>query len=156
MPPTEEREFGTARPREKKIWVGSLVVDCTDLPRMVRFWSEALHYVPARPPAPDGVFLKDPAGQGPNLNLSLGREGPLDDYRLHLDLYAWDPQGEVDRLIALGARLVRPADPQHDFVTLADPDDNLFDVIDIHWPDDGTPWFFGKRPEAERSDVSRA
>jgi hypothetical protein len=153
---SDDRSFGTSKPGEKRIWVGSIVVDCTDLPRMIRFWSEALHYVPARPPAPDGVILRDPTDQGPNLNLSLGREGPLDDYRLHLDLYAWDPQGEVDRLVALGARRVRPAEPGHDFVTLADPDGNLFDVIDIHWPADGSEWYFGKRPSTGGAAVSGA
>ena len=112
------------------IWIGSIVVDCTDLPRMIAFWQEALHYVPRDPPEADGVVLKDPEGLGPNLSLNRTSEGPLDDYRLHLDLYSSDPEREVRRLLRLGATLVRPAVKGHDFVTLADPDGNLFDVID--------------------------
>ena len=112
------------------IWIGSIVVDCTDLPRMIAFWQEALHYVPRDPPEPDGVVLKDPEGRGPNLSLNKTSEGPLDDYRLHLDLYSSDPEREVERLLRLGATLVRPAKKGHDFVTLADPDGNPFDVID--------------------------
>jgi Glyoxalase-like domain len=112
------------------IWIGSIVVDCTRLDEMIRFWTEALHYVPRDPPAPDGVVLKDPDGRGPNLNLCLSGEGPVEDYRLHLDLYATDPRAEVDRLLKLGATLKRPAEEGSDFVTLADPDGNLFDVID--------------------------
>jgi hypothetical protein len=112
------------------IWIGSLVVDCTHLQEMIRFWTQALHYVPRDPPGPDGVVLTDPAGRGPNLNLSLSGEGPLEEYRLHLDLYASDPEAEVERLIRLGATLKLPAAQGRDFVTLADPDGNLFDVVD--------------------------
>ena len=112
------------------VWIGSLVIDCTDFPRMMRFWQEALHYVPRDPPDPDGVVLKDPENRGPNLSLNRTSEGPLDDYRLHLDLYSSDPEGDVERLVRLGATLKMPAEPGHDFATLADPDGNLFDVVD--------------------------
>ena len=119
----------TAR-RQSQIWIGSIVVDCRDLPRMIAFWQGALHYVPRDPPEPDGVVLKDPTGRGPNLSLNLTSEGPLDDYRIHLDLYSSNPEEEVVRLLRLGATLKKPAEKGHDFVTLADPDGNLFDVID--------------------------
>lgn len=139
---------GSTRPSATagRLWIGSIVVDCTDLPRMIEFWANALRYVPRSPPQPDGVILKDPNGEGPNLNLSRSSEGPLEEYRLHLDLYATDPLAEVDRLLQLGATMQRPASPGHDFVTLADPDGNLFDVIDVNWPDDTKDWWFGKRP----------
>ncbi len=132
--------------REGHIWVGSIVIDCANLQRMIAFWQEALHYVPRDPPGPDGVVLKDPTGRGPNLNLSRTSEGPLHDYRLHLDLYATDPLGEVERLQGLGATLQGRPERGHDFVTLADPDGNLFDVIDINWPGGRTDWWFGRRP----------
>ena len=133
----------------RRIWVGSIVVDCTHLDAMIRFWSEALHYVPKGPIRPDGVMLKDPSGVGPNLNLSLSNEGPLDEYRLHLDLYVTDPLGEAERLLRLGATMNRPAEKGRDFITLADPDGNLFCLIDIDWPRDrdywGESWEFGRR-----------
>lgn len=137
-----------------KIWIGSIVVDCTHLDQMIRFWSEALHYVPRSPPRPDGVILKDPKGKGPNLNLSLSGEGPLEPYRLHLDLYATEPQAEVDRLLALGAVMKLPAKAGHDFVTLADPDGNLFDVIDVNWPGTRTDWWFGRKVRSRDSGGS--
>ena len=112
------------------IWVGSIVIDCTNLDCMIKFWSEALHYVPRGPVEPDGVILKDPRGIGPNLNLSLTNEGPLVEYRLHLDLYASNPKAEVERLLRAGATMNRPHREGEDFVTLADPDGNLFCVID--------------------------
>ena len=113
-----------------RLWLGSIVIDCTDFPRMMAFWAEALHYVPRDPPEPDGVVLKDPKGRGPNLSLYRTREGPLGDYRLHLDLYSSHPQEETQRRLGLGATLERSMAPGQDFVTLADPDGNLFDVID--------------------------
>ena len=96
-----------AHEKPRRIWVGSIVVDCTNLDRMIAFWSEALHYVPRDPPQPDGVILKDPEGRGPNLNLSRGDEGPLTEYRLHLDLYSTEPVEDVERLLRLGASLRR-------------------------------------------------
>ena len=120
-------------------WVGSIVMDCSNLPRMIGFWQEALHYVPRDPPDPDGVVLRDPQGIGPNVSLYRTSEGPLNDYRIHLDLYSSEPEREVERLLRLGATLNRPAERGHDFVTLADPDGNLFDVIDKKG------WSFGRR-----------
>jgi hypothetical protein len=49
---------------------------------------------------------------------------------LHLDLYALDQSGEVERLVGLGARRYPwryPADA--DYVVLEDPDGNLFCVV---------------------------
>jgi hypothetical protein len=106
---------------------------------MIAFWQHALHYIPRDPPEPDGVVLMDPEGRGPNLSLNLSSEGPLDDYRLHLDLYSSAPEKEVERLLRLGATLKKAAQKGHDFVTLADPDGNLFDVIDKQ------DWAFGRR-----------
>ena len=121
------------------LWIGSIVIDCTDLQRMIAFWKEALHYVPRDPPTGDGVVLKDPAGVGPNVSLNRTKERPLSDYRVHLDLYSSDPEREVERLVGLGCRLARPPAAGDDFVTLADPDGNLFDVIDKRG------WSFGQR-----------
>jgi hypothetical protein len=51
--------------------------------------------------------------------------------RLHLDLYTSDQQGEVARLLALGAtRHDRTPEPGEDFVVLEDPEGNLFCVIE--------------------------
>jgi Glyoxalase-like domain len=123
------------------MWIGSIVVDCRDLPRMITFWAEALHYVPRDPPASDGAVLKDPTGVGPNLSLNVTEEGPLAEYRIHLDLYSFEPEREVDRLVSLGATVLRPSDTGHDFVTLGDPEGNVFDVIDKRG------WSFGQRSQ---------
>jgi Glyoxalase-like domain len=143
-PPVTE---GKTNPQQ--ISIGSIVIDCTNLDQMFRFWSEALHYVPRGAVRPDGVMLRDPAGKGPNVNLSLSNEGPPKEYRLHLDLYVTDPLGELDRLTRLGAKVNRAARKGEDFIEMADPDGNLFCLIDIDWPLDrnfwGDDWEFGHR-----------
>ncbi len=99
------------------IWLGSVVVECNDFPRMMAFL----------------------AGSSPLCSPRASRGKPLNEYRLHLDLYTADPEKEVERLLRLGATLKRPAEKGKDSVTLVDPDDNLFDVIDKKG------WHFGRR-----------
>jgi len=115
-------ENGTVR-------IGSIVIDCDDFARMMVFWQEALGYAPRRPPTPGDPFvvLKDPAGKGPNVSIDQ-----MEPYRgrLHLDLYTDEPEGEVERLLRLGATVYRPREPGEDFVVLADPEGNLFCVVD--------------------------
>jgi hypothetical protein len=94
---------------------------------------------PRPPPDDDGAVLKDPTGAGPNLTLAKISERPTPESRWHLDLYSSDPEREVERLLGLGATLELPAEAGHDFVTLADPEGNLFDVIDKRG------WSFGRR-----------
>jgi hypothetical protein len=113
-----------------RVRIGSIVIDCDDFPRMMAFWQSALHYVPREPAEEGWVVLKDPAGGGPNISINRTSEGHLEAYRLHLDLYTTDQNGEVERLIHLGATRRGPS-PQEgqDFVVLADPDGNLFCVV---------------------------
>jgi catechol 2,3-dioxygenase-like lactoylglutathione lyase family enzyme len=117
-------------PAPGKIWVGSVVMECRDFPRMIEFWTRALGYETREPPSDDWVVLVDPQESGPNLSLQKVPDGPGPDYRFHLDLYCSDPEAEVDRLQRLGATMREPAQDGRDFVTLADPDGNPFDVID--------------------------
>ena len=110
--------------------IGSIVIDCHNVATMMRFWQEALHYVPREAPQPDWVVLMDPGGRGPNVSLNQSTDVPPGRSRLHLDLYTGDQEREVDRLLALGATLHRPRAPDGDFVVLADPEGNLFCVVD--------------------------
>ena len=119
--------------------IGSIVVRCYGFEEMMAFWQEALGYVP-REPAEDGwVVLCDPEGAGPNVSLDRVPEpfGPIGEIsRVHLDLYTHDQQGEVERLIGIGAtRYPREYGPDDDFVVLEDPDGNRFCVVQL--PDGG-------------------
>ena len=110
--------------------VGSVVIDCNDFPTMSRFWAEALHYVPDRDDD-DWVILRDPRGANVNVSLQKVPEKPSGKNRLHLDLYTEDQEGEVERLLGIGAkRHPRTPEPGEDFIVLEDPEGNLFCVID--------------------------
>ena len=113
------------------MYVGSVVIDCNDFARMYEFWRNALGYVP-REPAEDGWgVLQDPDHAHVNVSLQQVPEPRVGKNRLHFDLYTDDQTGEVTRLLALGATLLpRAAVAGEDFVSLVDPEGNVFDVID--------------------------
>ena len=104
------------------VLIGAIVLNVSDTGRAGAFWSQALGY--RRGTNPD--FLLPGEGGGPRLHLD-------ETDRTHLDLWAANEDeqvAEVERLQALGATRVTwdyPADA--DFVVLADPDGNLFCVI---------------------------
>jgi hypothetical protein len=111
--------------------VGAVVIDCNDFPTMFAFWREALRYVPRDEPEEGWVVLRDPDGGGVNVSLQEVPEPRVGKNRLHLDLYTGDQAGAVERLLALGAtRHPRVPEPAEDFVSLLDPEGNVFDVID--------------------------
>jgi len=110
--------------------IGSIVIDCKEFDKMLAFWQEALHYVP-RDPAKDGwVVLRDPEGRNPNMSLNHAPERWRRGSRLHLDLYTDNREGEVNRLLKIGAkRHPQTYDPDDDFRVLEDPDGNCFCVV---------------------------
>jgi predicted enzyme related to lactoylglutathione lyase len=114
------------------ISVGSIVLRVDDLARQTAFWTAALDYTPRDEMSDDFVLLRPKNGIGPNVSLDRQRSTLQIPPRIHLDLYADDQAGEVERLIALGATEVhwdkRPLDA--DYVILADPEGNRFCVVD--------------------------
>lgn len=114
------------------IRVGSIVIRVDDLQRQSEFWAAALDYVPRVESSDDFMLLRPRDGVGPNLSLDRVHSTVQVPPRIHLDLYAHDQAGEVERLVALGASEVhwdkRP--PDADYVILADPEGNRFCVVD--------------------------
>jgi catechol 2,3-dioxygenase-like lactoylglutathione lyase family enzyme len=121
--------------QEPELKIGSVVIDCINFDRMLAFWREALHYVP-RQPAKDGwVVLRDPAGTNVNVSLNQVSEKLTGRNWLHFDLYTTDQEGEVERLLKIGAtRHPQTYEPDDDFIVLKDPDGNLFCVVDKSKP----------------------
>jgi lipopolysaccharide/colanic/teichoic acid biosynthesis glycosyltransferase len=96
------------------------------------FWQEARHYFPRQPAEGGWVVLRDPEGRSPNISLNRVQEKPTGRNRLHLDLYTDDREGEVARLLRIGAtRHPQTYEPDEDFRVLVDPDGNLFCVVQI-------------------------
>jgi catechol 2,3-dioxygenase-like lactoylglutathione lyase family enzyme len=115
--------------------IGTVVVGVDDMERAVRFWQQALGYVPRDEVGDDwAVLVPSDGGPGTHLALQLS-ETPVQEHpRIHLDLYAGDATdqtAEVERLVSLGAERVDwdmyPDDP--DFIVLADTEGNRFCVI---------------------------
>ena len=112
--------------------IGSIVIRVDDLQLQKEFWAKALDYLPRDEGSDDFVLLRPREGQGPNLSLDRVASKVQVPPRIHLDLYAEDQAGEVERLKGLGANEVhwdkRPADA--DYVIMEDPEGNRFCVID--------------------------
>ncbi|MFJ8949584.1 VOC family protein [Streptomyces sp. NPDC102381] len=124
-----------------------LVVDCHDPERLAAFWCEALDFkvlersedkveigsweptveeVRARQMPPTLVFIRVP-------------EGKSVKNRLHLDVSPIDrsTDDEATRLLALGATKVDVGQgPGHNWVVMADPEGNEFDVLRTLAPSD--------------------
>jgi catechol 2,3-dioxygenase-like lactoylglutathione lyase family enzyme len=115
-----------------KVRVGSIVLRVDDLERQAEFWAAALDYVPREENSDDFVLLRPRDGVGPNLSLDKHRSELHVPPRIHLDLYTDNQDGEVKRLLALGATEIpwskRP--PDADYVILADPEGNRFCLVD--------------------------
>ena len=112
--------------------IGSIVIACYEFDRMLAFWQEALHYVPREPAMGGWVVLRDPEGRKPNVSLNQIPHKRSGRSRLHLDLYPNNREGEVERLIKIGApRYPWRYKPDDDFVVLEDPDGNLFCVVRV-------------------------
>lgn len=108
-----------------------VVVDTRDLPRLARFWAQALHW----------RILSEREREiivGPDENATVGLCFMPGDSpkavknRLHLDLTtsAADRDAEIKRLISLGARRVDVGQTgQESWTVLADPEGNEFCVV---------------------------
>ncbi len=123
--------------------ITELSVDCADPASLARFWVAALDYV-VLDEDPDLVEI-GPAGRSDEQLLAALRPGPVAPTiffarvpeektaknRLHLDLSPIDTDrdGEVARLVALGARRTDLAPADSTWVVLLDPEGNEFCVL---------------------------
>jgi hypothetical protein len=114
------------------LWVGSVVLGVASVKDAARFRCAALGYAPREEPDDFWAVLQSKQGSGVQVALAKSKTPVQSHPRIHLDLYASDPVAEVERLIGLGARRVEwdSYPPDADFIVLADPDGNIFDVID--------------------------
>jgi hypothetical protein len=101
--------------------------DCADPQRLAAFWAEATGYELLLERA-DFVALAAPDERGVRGMLFWQvPESKTAKNRMHVDLAAKEPQEEVDRLIALGARKVEHrAGNGADWTVMLDPEGNEF------------------------------
>lgn len=117
--------------------LGIPVVGVTDLARAITFWTAALDLVDLDECRSDTwATLAHRNGSGRALGLQLSASPVQPHPRVHLDLFvesAEEQLAEARRLVDLGAVHLDwdsyPPDP--DFVVLADPDGNVFCIVDL-------------------------
>lgn len=121
------RQYGGI-PDIMAIRLGSTVINCADIETMTRFWAGALDLRPSST-APGDEF-RVLSGSTTNLSLQRSRTPVTARDQMHVDLYTDEQQAQVERLVRLGARVVRHVtdDPSDDYVIMTDPEDNLFCV----------------------------
>src|SRR5215210_6192298 len=107
--------------------VGSVVVNFADLEVMASFWSRALDLTPG-PVFDDGRFGVQ-RGDRMNGSLQVSQSPVSARDQMHLDLFTDDQTGQVQRLIGLGAAIVRRNDDSDDnYFVMTDPEGNGFCV----------------------------
>ena len=113
------------------LFVGSTVLDVSDMRRATAFWSAALGYV-VREADQDFAILTDPRRRWSNVSLQRSDDKKQGVNRVHLDPYADDMEAEVRRLVGLGARVVEgwPYEKGASHRVLEDPDGNEFCVTE--------------------------
>ncbi|HEU4947323.1 MAG TPA: VOC family protein [Kribbella sp.] len=106
--------------------------DCADAAALAGFWSSVVGQ-----PVDDGgdeSFATVGKGSGRTALMFVKvPEERVGKNRLHLDLATSDWAAEVDRLVGLGAKRVGEFDESGaHWVTLADPEGNVFDLAETH------------------------
>ena len=116
--------------------LGFPVIGVTDLDRAAAFWTAALDLRVGEEWSSESWRTMVTPGGDRALGLMASASPPEPRPRLHLDLVvdtADEQAAEVRRLIGLGASDPGwedyPAEP--DFVVLADPDGNVFCIVDL-------------------------
>jgi len=106
--------------------IGNVSIDTNDLAGARTFWQSVTGYEIASSDD-DTTYFKDPKGTGTGLSLQRVPEPRSGKNRIHVDLTTDDLDGEVKRIIDLGATEV--ADFRSGgWVVLADPEGNQFCV----------------------------
>ena len=104
-------------------------IDAQDTESLATWWSQALGWA-VEPAADDGEWLlRAPAGAGPDWLFLPVPESKTVKNRIHFDFTPHDQQGEVQRLVGLGARHIDIGQGEQSWVVLADPEGNEFCVL---------------------------
>jgi hypothetical protein len=107
-------------------YIKTVTFDCADALVLARFWAAALGSDVDEESTADRAFVEAPGWGGPNMWFVRVPEPKTAKNRLHFDLRApGTVAGEVDRLVGLGATVVREG---ADLTTMQDPEGNEFCV----------------------------
>lgn len=106
-----------------------VVIDSADPVTLGSWWAKALGWVVVNDD-PDEFEIQRAPGEMPGLLFAHSGEAKAGKNRLHLDFRpTQDQQGEVARLLALGATRADIGQGEQRWVVLADPEGNEFCVL---------------------------
>jgi hypothetical protein len=108
-----------------------LVVDSRDPAALARFWAAALGYAVLYE-TDDEVIIGRDAHEYPGICFVPNSDPKTGKNRVHIDIDPDDQAAEVERLIGLGARRIDIGQGAVNWVVLADPEGNEFDVLRPH------------------------
>ncbi|MCP3938862.1 MAG: VOC family protein [Actinomycetia bacterium] len=111
--------------------IGAITFDCTDALVLAEFWSAVLDRpIDSGEPAASQFFARiSPTDTSPAMMFIKVAEPKSVKNRMHLDLSADNREGEVERLLSLGATRIHDKDEWGlKWTTLADPEGNEFCV----------------------------
>jgi hypothetical protein len=121
-------------------WIREIVFDCEAAPKLARFWAEVLDGYAVRPydeaeiarlaalgltPETDPVVLVD--GPGPILCFQQVPGRKYENNRVHLDVSVDDRRRDIERIKALGGRVIREGS---DYTVMCDPEGNQFCIVE--------------------------
>jgi hypothetical protein len=111
-----------------------VVVDSKDPQALGRWWADALDWVITIDSHEEFEIRSTPEST-PGMIFTPVEEGKTAKNRLHLDFRPQDQETEVNRLLAMGARLADIGHGQQPWVVLLDPEGNEFDILNAQAPD---------------------
>ncbi|RYX81705.1 VOC family protein [bacterium] len=88
-----------------EIRIGDITFDTLSTQLMAEFWAAVLGFE-SQVVTAEFASIIDPAGRGPRCCFQKVDTPKLGKNRVHLDLHTCDMEGEVARIVALGATLV--------------------------------------------------
>ena len=110
--------------------VTALTFDCADASGLARFWSDVLGLPVDPDPTEDFATIGQTAVTQPAWMFIKVPEPKKAKNRLHVDLASGDLVADVERVLSLGATRIASFDESGtQWVTLADPEGNEFDVV---------------------------
>jgi hypothetical protein len=114
-----------------RLRIRQIVIDSQNPERTAEFWSLATgREITSR----DHVYtmLPDPEDDDPLLLIQRVDEPKTTKNRVHVDLYAVDPELEARRLIKLGAARIEKVESDDAWwLVMADPDGNEFCILQV-------------------------
>jgi predicted enzyme related to lactoylglutathione lyase len=109
-----------------------VVFDCTDAAALAGFWAQVLRTT-VDAEANEFFATVNKEADGPALMFIQVPEERAGKNRLHIDFATTGWAEEVDRIVGLGAKRVGEFDEYGaHWVTLADPEGNVFDLAEAH------------------------